>query len=168
MKEPEEMSFDKGKDHLVKTILEIKDLFRPVLVSVHGYPDAGKTQLTMNVIDALYTNHKIFGMSCQCYDNLDNIMVHNPVPAFVLLEDLPGRYRALEHFITYFESSPNVSVYITRQPIKDLPLNELRKIYSENYDVIIENPQAREKNGNKKSAEHKIVEQCLINLCGKK
>ncbi len=164
MKEPKEMSFDEGKDYLVKTILEIKDLFRPVLVSVHGYPDAGKTEITMSVIDALYTNHKIFGMSCQCRDNLDDIMAHDPVPAFLLMEDLPERFRVLEHFITYFERGPNLSVYITRQPMKDLPLADLKKIYRENYDVVIENLKAREKNG--KTPEAKIVDRYFNEYVG--
>lgn len=162
MKEPKKMSFEEGKDYIVNTILEVKDLFKPVLVSVHGNPDAGKTELTVGIINDLYKSKKILGMSSQCRDNLEDVIEHDP--AFILLEDLPGKYRALEHFIDYFERGPNISVLITRQPLKSYSQFELKKVYKENYDAVIENPKAREKNGDKKSAETKIVEHYLKNL----
>jgi len=120
----------------------------------------------MDVVNEIYSTKKIFGMSCKYHESLDDVIEHNPT--FILLEDLPGRFCALEHFLKYYERGPTLSVFITRHPLKKYSRSDLKKIYRENYDAVIENPNAREKNGSKKSAESKIIEQYLAKILGKK
>ncbi|MEM4266851.1 MAG: hypothetical protein QW404_02240 [Candidatus Nanoarchaeia archaeon] len=156
MKEPKKMNFEEGKNYLIDTIIEVKDLFRPVLISVHGNPDAGKTYLTNTIINEIYQKYKLLGFSFQCRDCLEEYIKRDPV--FLLMEDLPGRFRALEHFIKYFERGPTLSVLLTRQPLKTYSKFELKKVYRENYDAVIENIKAREKNSHK-GFEARIAEQ---------
>lgn len=151
MEELKTLNFEQGIDFIAKTILEKKERVNPVLISIHGYPNAGKTELMFRAVSLLYKKHGVEGRGCICNDNLEEVLRGND-PAFLIIEDLPQpeRFGVKRYTKKYFGRDPDLSVYITKKLVKDLPIGLINQIQKSAYHLTIENPKSRDKHKDKK------------------
>lgn len=137
------LNFENGVDYIVKTILEGEE--KPVLVSIHGVPNSGKSKLRRTVQDKLWTDFKKLGWSSMCDTSLErfDLSWHIENPEFFLIEDLVLTISVNRYTKENFGRVPDLKVYIAKRfSLSSLPKILRDYMEKEKYDLIIENPKA--------------------------
>jgi len=137
------VSFEQGLDYVVQTILKTKDKERPILISIHGNPNAGKTEFIKTAVNLLFNNFYVLGYGCVCRDNPQGLLENDP--DFLLIDDLPHPFSINRYTKGYFSRPPNFSVYLSKELIKNLHPELVSEILEDGYNLIIENPDSKDK-----------------------
>ena len=134
-------TFEEGPSGIIKTVLEGKE--KPVLVSIHGFPHSGKTELRKRAAKAL-SDKGIYGLSGMEGDSVQKSGgIQNP--GYFLIEDMPYTESADEYTMRLFGRKPDLKVLIMKKD-KILPAGILECAEQGTYGLIIENELASRKN----------------------
>jgi len=137
-------NFEEGLEYILTNILEGKD--KPVLVSVHGVPHSGKTEFRKRIH---YSAEKLGkkGWIGMCGDSLDKFKIHTETPDYFIMEDTQYVNGVDMYTEQNFGKLPDLRVYISKNFSFD-PISPFIKLKMEEglYGLIIENPQASERN----------------------
>jgi hypothetical protein len=138
------VKFKEGFDCIVNTVLRIGEREKPVLVSFQGLPNSGKTYIMKKVLDELYQKHNSLGWMGVCGDTLERFLVTDK-PDYFLIESTSYPISANRYARKNFGRPIDLSVYISQNVSKNLNPYILSEISEKNYDIIIDNPDAKDK-----------------------
>ncbi|MBR9675405.1 hypothetical protein GOV05_00160 [Candidatus Woesearchaeota archaeon] len=140
----EVVGFERGVEKVVDTVLSSGET--PSLVSIHGFPNNGKTQLRSTARNKLF-DKGVMGWVGMCGDSLDSLTRYDEEPSFYLIEDLYYTSMVQRYTTKHFGRLPELSIFITKK-FDMVTVSPLIKelILAEVYGLIIENPSAVVKN----------------------
>ena len=138
------MNFEDGLSFIVQTVLS-KAQYKPVIVFIDGFPNAGKTKLIRRSLEELYNRGK-FGCGLMRRDPLNRLPEYENGLDYLLIQET-GAYSPEVDIYTEqnFGKKPDLIVHIAKRFSLDY-LSDIRKVELERGDyVVIENPDARNK-----------------------
>ena len=138
------LDFNAGIDYVVQTILNEPE--RPVLVSIHGAPHTGKTELRRKVRYELEVSHGKRGWGGMQGSSLEGLRAVTGDPDYFLIEDMPYTEAVDLYTRTLFNRTPHLKVFITREFVpSSLGALSRQDIEAGIYGLIIINPDATDK-----------------------
>lgn len=138
------ISFEEGLAKIIHKILSAKR--KPAIISIHGSPNSGKTELIKQVSIKLAKEHKIYGARGMSGDSLDKMGFYSCTsPQYVLLEDMMFTDACDSMSLKMFGHKQDLTAYIA-QKIDEQALRTNCEKLKQEYDLIINNPAAKNKN----------------------
>ena len=134
------VSFEHGIERIIKTILTQPSA--PTIITIHGVPNSGKTELRRRIFNTLCDTHQVYGWSGIEGDSLEKLSHYGLIlnPVYALFECTEVTEPASLYVQDILHKKPDVRVYITKQIIiKGLLAEQVSK---GEYTLFIENPQA--------------------------
>lgn len=138
------ISFEEGLSRLENAILTTKR--KPIIISIHGVPNSGKTELRIKLVRKLSIQHKVNGASGMRGDSLDKMCFYShESPQYVLFEDMVFTAECEEASRELFGREQDIKIYIARR-INTQEFYSYCERFKQKYDMIITNPDAKNKN----------------------
>lgn len=137
------ITFEEGINTLVRKITEAtQQQNTPFIISIHGYPNAGKTELVKRMHEVM-AKKGIPGISTKC-DWPKKYIPHIDSPKYFLIEDLAEKFTSINYAQKLYKKTPDMSIFIARSYApKDFSIAVLDEYTKEGYDLFIVNPMAR-------------------------
>lgn len=137
-------NFEDGLVFVINTILEGKD--KPVLVSIMGYPNSGKSELRKRAHYKLRDTFGKFGWIGMGGDSLDRFAQTKGCPDYFIMEDMPYADIVDKHTRSTFNRLPDLKVFMSKEfSLASLTVNLRNDIGEGKYGLVIDNPLATEK-----------------------
>ena len=138
------ISFEDGLAKIVDKILTAKR--KPAVISIHGFPNSGKTELIKRVSIKLAKEHKIYGARGMSGDSLDKMGFYSCAQAqYMLLEHMIFTDACDEISQKLFGHKQDLTAYIA-QKVDEKKLAANCEKFKQEYGLIINNPNAKNKN----------------------
>ena len=134
------LNFEQGLNDLVQIVLKSKN--RPTIISIHGFPNSGKTELRVRAHRILQKQGKM-GWIAMCKTPIAELPQHPEGPDYFLIEDLQFIWPSKTYALDNFSRFPDLSSYIAKRFCQEkLPRGVAEAIENGDYQIIIENPAA--------------------------
>ena len=131
-------SFVDGINEIVQ--IALTERTKPVLISVHGLPNSGKTELCKRVMKELFAKKGWSSVTGTVGDS-PNKMGMRLNPDCVFMEDMTYTASVDNYARELFGRMPDLRVYIARD-VDNSP-SHLKELFEKgSYGIIIENPEA--------------------------
>jgi hypothetical protein len=149
---PLQAGFEEGLGYVIDTIVNAKAKQKPVIVTITGEPNSGKSELRIQAKKRL----EVLGISGwlgntgDSQDRMGRYFITDP--GFVFIEDISFPRFSDQYSREMFGKNPDLRVYVYRNS-DDIRHINLKNIAKGVFDLVIENPNAKIKNpyGNRRN-----------------
>ena len=138
-------SFEQGLEITIETILAASrqtTMEKPVVISLHGFPNVGKSTFGRRCRDQLYREHNSIGAVIM-RDDQNRAFIYRYAQDFLFIEDQPGVIGVQTYSWDLFGRRPNFYFLMIRETT--FPINSAIELLTNPYDLLISNPNARDK-----------------------
>ncbi len=138
------VSFEEGLQKVIQTVLEGRNL--PVLISIHGLPNAGKSHLKLTAHKDLRNlgKHGWTGMRGDSLDRFPNFKEHDLSLDYFFIEDMPDVHCVYDYTLAEFGRKPDLCIYVGSNLNSSRVMEALSEDFNRGfYGLIINNPDAK-------------------------